>query len=146
MIATRMRTTSCAAFFIGQIMCIRRIVAVPIVAPVVCILLSSCAQPLGKGPVDWDHGFRRGHVLEVLTADAAWSMLQDCIAQADGVDVPQHFVKVRYRGTRLHHTVVAALPSNLEAHVGDEVELLPAKCSEKRMARVERLLVESPAR
>lgn len=126
-------------------MCIRRVMAAPITASVVCILLSSCAQPLGRGTVDWDHGARRGHVLEVLSADAASSIVQACTAQVGGADALQHFVKVRYRGTRLHHTVVAALPSNVEAHVGDEVELWPANCSEKRMARVERVLVEPVA-
>lgn len=126
-------------------MCVRRVMAVPIIGSVVCILLSSCAQPLGKGAVDWDHGARRGRVLEVLTADAASSIVQACTAQADGAEPPQRFAKVRYRGTRLHHTVVAALPSNVEAHVGDEVELWPADCAEKRMARVERVLVEPVA-
>lgn len=145
MIATDTRTVSCAAFLMGQIMCIRRVMAAPIIVSVVCILLSSCAQPLGKGTVDWDHGARRGHVLEVLSPDAARSVVQACTAQADGVDAPQRFAKVRYRGTRLHHTVVAALPSNVEAHVGDEVELWPANCAEKRMARVERVLAEPVA-
>lgn len=126
-------------------MCIRRVLAASIIGPVVCSLLSSCAQPLGKGTVDWDHGARRGHVLEVLTADAALSAVQACTAPVDGADTPRRFAKVRYRGTRQHHTVVATLPDNVDAHMGDEVELWPADCSEKRMARVERVLVEPVA-
>jgi hypothetical protein len=145
MIATD-RARRGAPLLMGQIMCIRRVMAVPVIGSVVCILLSSCAQPLGKGPVDWEHGARRGRVLELLTPDAAWSVVQACAPQADGADAPQRFAKVRYRGTRLHHTVVAALPGNVEAHVGDEVELWPANCSEKRMARVERVLAEPAAR
>jgi hypothetical protein len=99
-------------------------------------LLSSCAQPLGNGPVDWDHGARRGRVLATLDADAAAPAVQACAgAMAQG-----RYAQVRYRGARLHHTVVAALPEGVDVRTGDEVELRPPACAEGRLARVERVL------
>jgi len=99
-------------------------------------LLSSCAQPLGNGPVDWDHGARRGRVLETLDAGTAAAAVQACT----GAGAQGRFAKVRYRGSRLHHTVVAALPDDVDVRSGDEVELRPAACAEGRLARVERVL------
>jgi len=102
-------------------------------------LLSSCAQPLGNGPVDWDHGARRGRVLATLDAGAAAPAVQACTGT--GVSPEAHYATVRYRGSRLHHTVVAALPEGGDVRAGDEVELRPPACAEGRLARVERVLV-----
>jgi hypothetical protein len=103
------------------------------------VLLSSCAAPLGNGPVDWDHGARRGHVQELLDANAASAAVQACVpAAAD--KMAGRYAKVRYRGSRLHHTVVAVIPDGLDIYVGDEVELWPAGCDEGRMAHVGRVL------
>lgn len=104
------------------------------------LLLSSCAQPLGKGPVDWDHGARRGRVLETLDAAAAAPSVQSC---APGTAAQGVYAKVRYRGARLHHTVVAILPAGVDVRTGDEVELWPADCAAGRLARVERVLREA---
>jgi hypothetical protein len=114
-----------------------RILAGPATGLTLCLLLSSCAQPLGNGPVDWDHGARRGRVLATLDAGAAGADVQACVPGT----VPQaRYAKVRYRGSRLHHTVVAALPDGVDVATGDEVELWPARCGEGRLARVERVL------
>jgi len=101
------------------------------------ILLASCAQPLGHGPVDWDHGARRGRVLELLDAGAAADAVHACVAAAP---VQGRYARVRYRGTHLHHTVVAALPDGIDALPGAEVELWPAHCADGHVARVERVL------
>jgi hypothetical protein len=114
-----------------------RILAGPVTGLGLCLLLSSCAQPLGNGPVDWDHGARRGRVLALLDAAAAGAAVQACVPGT----VPQaRYAKVRYRGSRLHHTVVAALPDGVMVATGDEVELWPPRCGEGRLARVERVL------
>lgn len=120
-----------------------RMLARPSAGLSLIILLSSCAQPLGNGPVQWDHGARRGRVLETLDADAASAALQACVA---GTVAQGHYAKVRYRGSRLHHTVVAALPDGVDAHTGDEVELWPAHCADGQLARVERVLPPLPPR
>jgi hypothetical protein len=86
--------------------------------------------------VDWDHGARRGRVLATLDAGAAASAVQACT----GAAAQGHYATVRYRGSRLHHTVVAALPEGVDVRTGDEVELWPAACAEGRLARVERVL------
>ncbi|WP_075794766.1 hypothetical protein [Massilia putida] len=114
-----------------------RILARPVTGLTLCLLLSSCAQPLGNGPVDWDHGARRGRVLEMLDAGAAASLVQACVP---GTALQERYAKVRYRGARLHHTVVATLPDGVAVGTGDEVELRPARCDEGRLARVERVL------
>jgi hypothetical protein len=112
-----------------------RILAGPVALSLIS-LLSSCAQPLGNGPVDWDHGARRGRVLDTLDADAAAPAVRDCT----GAAAQGRYARVRYRGSRLHHTVVAALPDGVDVRTGDEVELWPAACAEGRLARVERVL------
>jgi hypothetical protein len=114
-----------------------RILAGPVAGLTLCLLLPSCAQPLGNGPVDWDHGARRGRVLETLDAGAAAFLVQAC---APGTALQARYAKVRYRGSRLHHTVVATLPDGVDVGTGDEVELWPARCDEGRLARVERVL------
>jgi len=114
-----------------------RILARAVTGLTLCLLLSSCAQPLGNGPVDWDHGARRGRVLATLDAGAAASAVQACVP---GAALQARYAMVRYRGSRLHHNVVAALPEGVDVATGDQVELWPARCDEGRLARVERVL------
>jgi hypothetical protein len=111
----------------------------------ICGLLTSCAGSPGNGDVDWDHGARRARVLEVLGRQAAATEARACAPAGWDWQAERSYVLVRYRnGHRLHHNTVAAVPEGLALRPGDQVELWPEDCGERRLARVGRLLAAPP--
>lgn len=110
-----------------------------------CALLSACVGPIGNERVDWAHGARHGRVLALLTPQAAAPDVQACLGTG-AVLADMLYVKLRYRGTRLHHTIVTVVPAGLALRPGDEVELRPGDCAQGRLARIERVLPPLTAR
>jgi hypothetical protein len=105
-----------------------------------CIFLTSCAQPLGHGEIDWDRGARRAMVLEILTPQAAEAEARTCVSAGWDWHAGRAYARVRYRRVRHYRNAVATVPVDLALRPGDEIELWPGDCSQGRLGRVERVL------
>lgn len=105
-----------------------------------CGCLASCVQALGHGEVDWGHGARRATVLATLGPQVAEAEARTCVPDGWDWQADRRYVRVRYRGVRLHRETVATVAEGLALQPGDEVELWPQDCRAGRLARVERLL------
>lgn len=103
--------------------------------------LAACAQPPGVAPADWEHGARRGRVVEAVDPAQVRALLPSCLQALPAGELAAHsFVRVRYWHGRRPYVEVAEAPLGVAMRAGDEVELWPEACDQARPARVARML------
>lgn len=109
-------------------------------------LLGACSSTPQRPAVDWQHGAHHATVVSVYAADAERSRLPPCLAALPAEQLASHrYVKVHYHHVRLLHSSVAALPDDVAAGVGSEVEIWPADCHAGQLARISRVLNKDTA-
>ncbi len=107
---------------------------------VVALILTACG---GVPLVDWEHGAKRGEIVERVNSEVTQSSLPPCIAILPASARRGHtFVKV-YRYLRRFISIeYAELPPGVSAAVGTQVEIYPAECNDGKLARIARQLPE----
>jgi len=101
------------------------------------VLLSGCAIGIGHADIDWQHGARRGWVVNSYSPALVASMRPPCLANLPADEYStRRFVQVRYFHVRVMYYDVAELPAGLDLKEGDRVELWPADCAAGQISRI----------
>lgn len=91
--------------------------------------------------IHWDQGARRAWVLSIVSTRPAKDDLLPCLdSLSDDEMKNRHFVKVHYRHIRKFITTVTEVPKDTEIETGDEIEIVPEKCSEGKISQFIQIL------
>lgn len=106
-----------------------------------CTLMTVLVGCAGVPVVDWEHGARRGKIIELIDNDMPAASLPLCLAAlAPEALAGRHFVKVQRFRLRAVRTEIAELADGVPARVGMAVELYPGDCAAGKPGRVLRAL------
>ncbi|MBC7415159.1 MAG: hypothetical protein H7327_09525 [Herminiimonas sp.] len=98
-------------------------------AVLVMMFLSGCASLKHPVAIDWEHGAKRGTITQVFDATTPAENLPACLARFSGDQLAAHrYVELAYPHRRHHFREVGELPADVNATVGDQVEVYPKDC------------------
>lgn len=93
--------------------------------------------------IHWDQGARRAWVLSIISTKHPEDAILPCLDSLTDDDIQnRHFVKVHYRHIRKFVTTIVEVPKDTEVKAGDEIEIIPEKCSEGKISTFFQVLQE----
>ncbi|GAC1417264.1 MAG: hypothetical protein NVSMB6_19500 [Burkholderiaceae bacterium] len=100
--------------------------------------LAACA---GLPPVDWEHGAKRGEIVEVINGDAPAAALLPCLAALPASErAGRQFVKVHRFARRYMAVEIADVAAGVPMVPGTPVEVYPGDCAGGKLSHVTRVL------
>lgn len=100
--------------------------------------LAGCA---GVPLIDWEHGARRGEIVEQINMDTPLANLPPCLATLSAAErAGRSFVKVQRFQRRFMAVEIAEVAKGVSTMPGTQVEIFPADCDAGKLARVTRAL------
>lgn len=108
------------------------------------IVLTACASRYRVTQADWEQGAREGRIVRDYALPGTVP-IPACMAQMTPQErAGHHFVQVKFNRARHVHFEVAELPSNVQADVGDEVEIWPEDCAAGKFGRIAKVFLSEP--
>jgi len=93
--------------------------------------------------IHWDQGARRAWVLSIINTKSPEDAILPCLDSLTDDDIKnRRFVKVHYRHIRKFITTIVVVPKDTEIKAGDEIEIIPEKCSEGKISAFIQILQE----
>lgn len=110
------------------------------------VLLGGCSTLIHPLAIDWEHGARRGTVVQVYDTSRPALPLPACLARLSATDLALHrYAEIDYRHVRHLYREVGELPAGMNAMPGDAVEFLPKNCENGTLSTVVRVLPGAPS-
>ena len=106
-----------------------------------CGTAGSLAACAGVPLIDWEHGARRGEIVEFINIDTPGVNLPPCLAALPSAERSgRRFVKVQRFQRRFMGVEIAEVAAGVSTALGTQVEIFPADCDAGKLARVTRAL------
>jgi hypothetical protein len=104
-------------------------------------VLGGCTSLNDPVAIDWEHGAKRGTVIQLFDATTPKDRLPFCLTGLPATDIAlNRYVEIDYRHVRHMFREVGALPANLQVKPGDVVEFYPGNCHQGSRSTISRLL------